>query len=201
MRRNLIAILRGIAPDDATPVAGALIEAGIDRIEVPLNSPDPFDSIAAMASAFGDHAQIGAGTVLTTEDVRRVHDAGGTLVVSPNCFGDVIEATVARGMASYPGVLTPSECFTALRHGATGLKIFPAFKLGTDGLKALNAVLPTGTSVYAVGGVGPAQFAEWLAAGAEGFGIGTALYRPGDSAAEVAARARDIVSAYDEAVA
>ena len=199
MSRNLIAILRGITPDEATDACAALIAAGIDRIEVPLNSPDPFASIGRMAEAFGSNALIGAGTVLTPEDVQRVRDAGGDLVVSPNCDREVIERTVQLGMQSWPGVLTPSECFAALKHGATGLKVFPAFQMGTDGLKALRAVLPVEAQVFMVGGVGAENLADWIKAGANGFGLGSSLYKPGDSADDVAARAKEAVAAWDEA--
>ena len=199
--RNLIAILRGITPADALSVAEALVTSGITRIEVPLNSPDAFASIAAMARMLPANVEVGAGTVLTATEVAQVQDAGGTLIVSPNCDLQVISATRARGMASWPGVMTPTECFAAIKAGATGLKIFPAGLIGPDGLKAMRAVLPSGLAIYAVGGAGPTNFAEWVRAGASGFGIGTALYTPGLTAAEVATRAAAIVAAHDAAFA
>ena len=197
MSRPLIAILRGIDPDEAVPVAETLLEAGIDRIEVPLNSPSPFSSIEKMVTAVGDMALIGAGTVLTPADVQRVKDAGGALVVSPNCDEDVIRATKALEMQSFPGVLSPSECFAALKYGSDGLKVFPAFQMGTEGLMALRAVLPAETQVYMVGGVGPENFGDWLRAGANGFGLGSSLYKPGMVLSEIAAKAKATVAAWE----
>ncbi|MCA8882169.1 MAG: 2-dehydro-3-deoxy-6-phosphogalactonate aldolase [Rhodobacteraceae bacterium] len=195
--RPIIAILRGITPPEALAVTGALIEAGIDRIEVPLNSPGALDSIHAMARTFGDVAQIGAGTVLSPTDVGRVQAAGGRLIVSPNCDPEVIGAAKSCGLHCIPGVFTATECFAALKAGADGLKLFPAFKLGPDGLAALRAVLPPSVPVYAVGGVDTANLAAWRAAGADGIGIGSALYAPGRSAAAVGRRAADMVAAWD----
>ncbi len=201
MSRPLIAILRGITPEEAIDVGAALLEAGIDRIEVPLNSPEPFASIRAMAKDFGDRALIGAGTVLSERDVEQVADAGGRLVVSPNCDTEVIRKTKTLGLQSFPGVLTPTECFAALGAGADGLKVFPAFLMGTEGLKAIRAVLPAMTGMYMVGGVGPESFADWIRAGANGFGLGSSLFRPGDTAEDVAGKAREIVRAWDEVAA
>ncbi|MEY8827467.1 2-dehydro-3-deoxy-6-phosphogalactonate aldolase [Sedimentitalea sp. XS_ASV28] len=197
MTRKIIAILRGITPPEAHELAGVLIECGITRIEVPLNSPEPFDSIGRMVRGFGDDALIGAGTVLAPQDVTRLCDIGGAFVVSPDCNPTVIDATKAAGMLSFPGVMTPTECFTALRHGADGLKLFPGNLIGTDGVRAMRAVLPKGTEVFAVGGAGPENFAEWKAAGADGFGIGSALYKPGFTASDIRERATRIVDVYD----
>ncbi|MEP1376722.1 MAG: 2-dehydro-3-deoxy-6-phosphogalactonate aldolase [Marinobacter alexandrii] len=197
--RELIGILRGVEPQEATAIAEALIDAGVTRIEVPLNSPGPLESIARMVQAFEGQAVFGAGTVLTVEEVEAVARTGAGMIVSPNCDPAVIRATKASNMLSYPGVLTPTECFSALASGADGLKIFPASVIGTGGVAAMRAVLPPTVPVYVVGGADADNFADWIAAGAHGFGIGSALYKPGRSVAEVAVIAREMVQAYDEA--
>ena len=197
MSRPLIAILRGIQPSEAVSIADVILEAGIDKIEVPLNSPNPFDSIRAIAIKYGNQALIGAGTVLTVAQVKQVRAAGGQLVVSPNCDPNVIRATIAEGMQSWPGVFTPSEALTALKAGATGLKLFPGNMAGPNGLKAMRAILPIGTKVYAVGGTAPDNFSQWVEASANGFGLGTAIYKPGDTAETVTIKAQAIVKAYD----
>jgi 2-dehydro-3-deoxyphosphogalactonate aldolase len=200
MSRNIIAILRGISPDEAEPVCEALLEAGLTTIEIPLNSPQPLESIGILAKRFGSAATIGAGTVLTAQQVRDVTIAGGRIIVSPNFDAEVVTETKLRKLASWPGVLTPSECFAALKAGADGLKIFPCSVIGPAGVKAMRAVLPTDTLVYAVGGAGPANFASWFAAGVNGFGIGTALYEPGRSVPQLRQAVREIVAAYDAAL-
>lgn len=199
MSRKIIAILRGVLPQEVVGICQEILAAGIDRIEVPLNSPDAFDSIARITHAMGDRALIGAGTVLSVEDVDRVQAAGGRLIVSPDCNPDVIAHSKARGLQSFPGVMTPTECFAALRAGADGLKVFPGELVGPIGLKAMRAVLPKDCEVYAVGGAKPDNFKEWVAAGAGGFGIGSAIFKPGDSALDVREKADAIVAAYDEA--
>lgn len=199
MSRPLIAILRGITPPEALPVAETLIEAGITRLEVPLNSPAAMDSIEAMLEAFGDRALIGAGTVLRVPEVEALAAIGARLVVSPNCNPAVIAATVAAGMESWPGVMTPTEAFAALDAGATGLKLFPGELIGPTGLRAMSAVLPRDTALFAVGGVSAQNMAEWWQAGASGFGIGSALYKPGDDVATVAAKACALVAGFDRA--
>ncbi|WP_299030904.1 2-dehydro-3-deoxy-6-phosphogalactonate aldolase [uncultured Sulfitobacter sp.] len=200
MSRPLIAILRGVTPNEVVPIGAALVEAGITRIEVPLNSPDPLTSISRLVETVGEGVLIGAGTVLSTDQVDSVAGVGGKLIVSPDCNHSVIKATKAAGMQSFPGVMTPTEAFSALRHGADGLKFFPGNLIGPSGLKALRAVLPANVSCYAVGGAAPDNFALWLEAGADGFGIGSGLFQPGFDLAQVTRRAQTIVSAYDALV-
>jgi 2-dehydro-3-deoxyphosphogalactonate aldolase len=198
---RIIAILRGITPDEILPVAGVLIESGIDAIEVPLNSPDALRSIEALCHVHGARLLCGAGTVLTTAQVDAVGNAGGKLIVSPNTDSDVIRRAVARGMLSMPGFATASEAFAALKAGARALKLFPAGTYGASHVKALRAVLPREVPLYAVGGVGAANVGEWLHAGADGIGIGGELYQPGSSPAEVRERAQHLVAAYVRASA
>ncbi|MFT4962265.1 MAG: 2-dehydro-3-deoxyphosphogalactonate aldolase [Paracoccaceae bacterium] len=199
MSRPIIAILRGITPPESVAVADVLIAAGIDRIEVPLNSPDPLDSIARIVTAYGGHALIGAGTVVTPDQVTQVADAGGKLIVSPNTDTSVIARTKSLGLQSWPGFFTPTEALAALAAGADGLKLFPGTMAGPAGLAAMWPILPSGSLVFAVGGAGPDNFTNWLAAGADGFGLGTALYTPSMTLGEVANRAANVVRAYDEA--
>ena len=190
----LVAIIRGVTPEEAEEVGRAIWEAGIRIIEVPLNSPRPFDSIARLAAALGDSALIGAGTVLEPEDVGRVRDAGGRLIVSPDTHAPVIEAAVAADMVSMPGFFTPSEGFRALRAGAHGLKFFPAEAATPAVVKAQKAVLPKDVPLLVVGGVRPEAMRSWLDAGADGFGLGSGLYKPGRCAEETAANARAYVA-------
>ena len=197
MSRNLIAILRGLEPGEAVAIGTTLVEAGITWIEVPLNSPQPLESIAALQEALGDVARIGAGTVLQPEEVRAVAATGASFIVSPNADVRVITRTKELGLGSYPGVFTPAECFAALAAGADALKIFPAGMMGAAGLRAIRAVLPAGTLVYAVGGVGPADFAAWSDAGADGFGLGSSLFQPDWPVERVAEQARASVEAWD----
>lgn len=192
----LVAILRGITPPEADAVLDALVGAGFGLIEVPLNSPQPFASIARMAERAGGRARIGAGTVLTEADVARVADAGGRIVVSPNTDPAVIRATKARGLDSYPGVFTATEALAAIAAGADALKFFPADILGPAGIRAVSAVLPKGFPLLAVGGVDAGTMGDYLKAGVAGFGIGSSLYKPGISAAEVGKRAAGMIAAW-----
>ena len=191
----LVAILRGLSPAEALPVGQALLSTGWTLIEIPLNSPQPLDSIAAMAAAFPD-ALIGAGTVLTPGDVRNVHAAGGQLIVSPNFNPAVVREAVRLGLVCLPGIMTASEALGALEAGATGLKIFPAEMITPAVVKALRAVLPTGTVVLPVGGITAENMGPYFAAGANGFGIGSALYKPGTAAADVAESAMKFIASY-----
>jgi len=196
---GLIAILRGLAAADAARVGSALYETGLRTLEVPLNSPDPLRAIEVLRSELPGDARVGAGTVLTTAQVRSVHDAGGQIVVSPNVDADVVRETVALGMDSYPGVATITEAFTAVHAGAGAVKLFPSSQVGIDGMKAWRAVLPAHVELVPVGGIGPASLGAWVEAGATGFGIGSAVYRPGIAAEEMTAVARELVDAWREA--
>lgn len=197
--RPIVAILRGITPLEIEDVFEALVEAGITLIEVPLNSPEPYASIGKLARLAAGRARIGAGTVLTEEQVVAVKDVGGELIVSPNADPRVIRRTKALRLASYPGVFTPTEAFAAIEAGADALKFFPAELIGPGGIKAMRAVLPKDLPVLAVGGAGAANFADYIKAGCAGFGIGSNLFKPGMSAAEIHDRANEIVAAFDSA--
>lgn len=201
MAYPLVAILRGVRPEETESVVAKLIEAGLTAIEIPLNSPDPFRSIEIAARMAPAHCLIGAGTVLTVEDVARLESAGGKLMVSPNVEPDVIKAAAARGMVTLPGVFTPTEALAAARAGATGLKFFPANVLGPTGINAIRAVLPKDLVIAAVGGVSEANFAEYVDAGITAFGLGSSLYKPGMTADAVSERAKLTIRAYDAAVA
>ena len=192
---ELVAILRGLTPARAPEVGAALVSCGFRTIEVPLNSPEPFATIQLLSQAHGASCQIGAGTVITAAEVDRVHDAGGRLVVAPNCDAWVIRRALDLGMRVLPGVATATEAFAALGAGATELKLFPASTYGMGHLRAMKAVLPGHVKVYPVGGIGPHDFADWLASGADGFGIGGELFKPTYTLAELTRRAQALVTA------
>lgn len=194
-RMPLVAILRGLEPERAVEVGRVLVDCGLDILEVPLNSPQPLESIAAMAEALGERALIGAGTVLQCAQVDALAEIGARLVVSPNYNPQVIARTAHHGMVSLPGVLTPSEMFAALDAGASGLKIFPAELFTPAAVKAIRAVLPLSVPVYAVGGINPDNIAQYVAAGASGFGVGGSIFRPGKPIAEIERDARALVEA------
>jgi 2-dehydro-3-deoxyphosphogalactonate aldolase len=195
-RLPLVAILRGVTPEEALDVGAVLIAAGFSVIEVPLNSPEPCRSIALLAERYGDDALIGAGTVLQVSDVRSVADAGGRLIVSPSMDPDVIAESKRLGLVSVPGILTPSEAFRAISSGADGLKLFPAEAAPPAVLKSLKAVLPGDVPVLPVGGIGTDNMAAYLKAGAAGFGIGSSLYKPGKGLKDLERDAAELVAAF-----
>jgi 2-dehydro-3-deoxyphosphogalactonate aldolase len=200
MTYPLVAILRGIRPEETDGIVTALLESGLRAIEIPLNSPDAFRSIEIAAKLAPADALIGAGTVLTVEDVAKLDAAGGRLMVSPNVDVDVITAAREKGMLTMPGVLTPTEALLALKAGATGLKFFPASVLGPSGISAIRAILPKDTLVAAVGGVSDKNFTDYTSIGVTAFGLGTSLYKPGMTADDVRQRAVTTVKAYDAAM-
>jgi 2-dehydro-3-deoxyphosphogalactonate aldolase len=200
MKRPLIAILRGVKPEEAYGVVSALIENGMTAIEIPLNSPDPFRSIEIAVRMAPAGVLIGAGTVLTAEEVERLHDVGGKLLVAPNVDADVIARARQRGMVTMPGVLTPTEALLAARVGASSLKFFPASVLGASGISAIRAVLPPDMMIAAVGGISEKNFVEYTKTGVYAFGLGSSLYKPGMTVAEVASRVKATIQAYDVAI-
>ncbi|UVC09469.1 2-dehydro-3-deoxy-6-phosphogalactonate aldolase [Rhizobium sp. TH2] len=197
MKYPLVAILRGLKPEETPAIIEALLEAGLRAIEIPLNSPEPFKSIEIAAKMAPADALIGAGTVLTIEDVDRLEQAGGRLFVSPNVDVPVLSHAVSKGMVTLPGVFTPTEALAAARAGVTGLKFFPASALGVSGINAIRAVLPADLMIAAVGGVSDENFADYAKGGIKAFGLGSSIYKPGMSAAEVAQRARIAIEAYE----
>ena len=195
-RMPLMAILRGVTPDAVVPIGEALVSAGFVIVEVPLNSPQPFESIRKLRDALGDDILVGAGTVLSTESVRKVADAGGALIVMPHSDATVVRAAKDAGLACVPGIATPTEGFAALANGADALKLFPAELLSPSVLRAMRSVFPASARFLPVGGITPASIAAYVAAGASGFGLGSALYKPGDSAESIGMKARAFVTAW-----
>ncbi len=200
MKRPLVAILRGVKPEETEAIVEVLIDAGMTAIEIPLNSPDPFRSIAIAVKLAPASVLIGAGTVLTAADVDRLNDVGGRLMVSPNVDTGVLARAHQHRMVTMPGVFSPTEALLAARSGASSLKFFPASVLGASGIAAISAVLPLGVMIAAVGGVSDQNFAEYVKGGITAFGLGSSLYKPGMTAADVAARAKATVAAYDRAI-
>jgi len=199
MKRPLVAILRGVKPDEAESIVGVLIEAGMTAIEIPLNSPEPFRSIEIAVKRAPAGILIGAGTVLTAQDVDRLHDVGGSLMVSPNVDTSVLARAHTHGMVTMPGVFTPTEALLAARSGASSLKFFPASVLGPSGISAIRAVLPD-VMIAAVGGISEQNFSDYINVGVSAFGMGSSLYKPGMTVADVAGRAKITVEAYDRAM-
>ncbi len=199
MNRNIIAILRGVKPKEVLDIAHVIVKAGISQVEVPLNSPSAFESIELLRDEFEGSIQFGAGTVTDIKQVEVLAKIGVNFIVSPNFNPDVVKATKKANILSYPGVITPTECFSAIHCGADGLKFFPASLIGEDNLIALKAILPEDIPLFMVGGVGPKNFSSWIKAGATGFGIGSGLYKAGESSEIVSKKAESIVLAYDEA--
>jgi 2-dehydro-3-deoxyphosphogalactonate aldolase len=200
MSRNIIAILRGIKPEEVLDIVNVIVDSGITQVEVPLNSPRAFESIELIRDEFKGSIQFGAGTVTDVEQVEILSRIGVDFIVSPNFEYSVVKATKEAGILSYPGVITPTECFSALNSGADGLKFFPAALLGEANLIAIKAVLPSNIPIYMVGGVGPENFSSWFKAGASGFGIGSGIYKAGESASAVAKKAESIILSYDESL-
>ena len=200
MSRNIIAILRGIKPEEVLDIVHVIVDSGITQVEVPLNSPRAFESIELIRDEFKGSIQFGAGTVTDVEQVEILSRIGVDFIVSPNFEYSVVKATKEAGILSYPGVITPTECFSALNSGADGLKFFPASLLGEANLIAIKAVLPSEIPIYMVGGVGPENFSSWFKAGASGFGIGSGIYKAGESASAVAKKAESIILSYDESL-
>ncbi len=196
---GIIAILRGVKTDEVVAVGDALYTAGVRIVEVPLNSPDPFNSIAKLATAFAGRMVVGAGTVLSVQDVNLLKDSGGTISVSPDCNPETIARAIAVGLDPLPGVFTPTEAFAAIRAGSQHLKLFPAEAASPNTVKAWRAVLPKHIQVHAVGGVTPSNMAEWLACGVSGFGIGSSLYKSGMSLSAVSESAATLVAAWRRA--
>lgn len=192
----LVAILRGVKPEEAEAVGDALIEAGFKIVEVPLNSPDPFKSIELIAKRLGERAIVGAGTVLKVGDVETLASVGGQICISPNTNVEVIKKAKELGLISFPAFFTPTEAFAAIDAGADAIKLFPAELAGPKGLKAMNAVIPRTTPVFPVGGIEPTNMGEYLSVGARGFGIGSSVYKPGDTAEIVYEKARAFVTAW-----